>query len=137
MFINPAKTLALLIISIYQYMISPLMSRHCRFYPSCSAYAKEAIESRGFISGSILAIKRLLRCHPWNLGGYDPVTGGMDDKQSVTSYQKSLPQLSACCCDKTTRPLKNSPEYCGSNHSFVDKTTTLPKVYNSTDLMTR
>lgn len=137
MFINPAKTLALLIIRIYQYMISPLMSKHCRFYPSCSAYAKEAIERRGFIGGSVLTIKRLLRCHPWNPGGYDPVLDDMDDKQSVTSNQESRSPLSVCCYDTTAKPLTNSLEYCGSDDSFVDKTTISPKVHNSTDLMTR
>ena len=66
------KTLLLLIKS-YQYLLSPLFSSHCRFYPSCSAYAREAIELHGTIKGLWLTIKRLLRCHPFAAGGLDPV----------------------------------------------------------------
>ena len=66
------KTLLLLIKS-YQYLLSPLFSSHCRFYPSCSAYALEAIELHGTIKGLWLTIKRLLRCHPFAAGGLDPV----------------------------------------------------------------
>lgn len=57
----------------YQYLISPFVGPVCRFYPSCSAYALEAIESHGASKGAWLAIKRLGRCHPWGNSGYDPV----------------------------------------------------------------
>ena len=57
----------------YQVAISPLLGPRCRFYPSCSAYAVEALRVHGPLRGTWLAARRLLRCHPWNLGGIDPV----------------------------------------------------------------
>ena len=57
----------------YRYLVSPLLGNACRFYPSCSVYAKEAIENRGLIVGCWLALKRIIRCQPWCEGGYDPV----------------------------------------------------------------
>ncbi|MCX7951226.1 MAG: membrane protein insertion efficiency factor YidD [Clostridiales bacterium] len=61
------------LIKIYRKYISPLKPPSCRFYPTCSMYAIEAIEKYGAVKGSYLAIKRILRCHPLNKGGYDPV----------------------------------------------------------------
>ena len=63
----------LLIIRIYRYVISPLLGPRCRFYPSCSSYAEEAIKVHGLLKGSLLAVKRIFRCHPFNEGGVDPV----------------------------------------------------------------
>ena len=60
-------------IKVYQYLISPLLGPHCRFYPSCSQYAVEAIERHGILHGGYLAARRLSRCHPWHAGGIDPV----------------------------------------------------------------
>jgi uncharacterized protein len=57
----------------YQLLVSPLLGQRCRFYPSCSAYAVEALRTHGPLRGSWLAVRRLLRCHPWNPGGLDPV----------------------------------------------------------------
>ena len=57
----------------YQLAISPLLGPSCRFYPSCSHYALEAIESHGALHGSWLSAKRICRCHPFNPGGFDPV----------------------------------------------------------------
>jgi putative membrane protein insertion efficiency factor len=57
----------------YQLFISPLLGSRCRFYPSCSAYAIEAIEKKGLIKGFFLAVWRILRCNPLSRGGYDPV----------------------------------------------------------------
>jgi putative membrane protein insertion efficiency factor len=59
----------------YQLAISPLLGPSCRFYPSCSHYAIEAIETHGAVRGSWLTIKRISRCHPWHEGGFDPVPG--------------------------------------------------------------
>jgi uncharacterized protein len=61
------------LIRFYQYAISPLLGRRCRFFPSCSEYAAESINRHGALKGSWLAIRRLGRCHPWHPGGYDPV----------------------------------------------------------------
>lgn len=57
----------------YQKYISPLSGPHCRYVPTCSAYAIEAVEKYGTIKGGFLAAKRILRCHPFAAGGYDPV----------------------------------------------------------------
>lgn len=57
----------------YRLFVSPLLGPRCRFYPSCSAYALEAVETHGAARGSWLAIRRLARCHPWHPGGFDPV----------------------------------------------------------------
>jgi hypothetical protein len=61
------------LIRLYRYFVSPLLGPNCRFYPSCSCYAEEAIEHHGIVRGSYLAARRILRCHPWHPGGYDPV----------------------------------------------------------------
>ncbi|MGK0442523.1 MAG: putative membrane protein insertion efficiency factor [Pseudohongiellaceae bacterium] len=60
-------------IKAYKYCVSPFLGDNCRFYPSCSSYAIQAVEQQGIIKGSWLALRRLLRCHPFNPGGYDPV----------------------------------------------------------------
>jgi uncharacterized protein len=65
-------------IHVYRYTLSPLLGPRCRFYPSCSAYALEAIESHGALRGLWLAITRIGRCHPWHPGGYDPVPARAD-----------------------------------------------------------
>ena len=65
--------LLVLPIRAYQLVLSPLLGPTCRFYPSCSAYAVEAIRVRGPVVGPLLTVRRLARCHPWNPGGLDPV----------------------------------------------------------------
>lgn len=67
------KKLLLILIRIYQYALSPLMGRNCRYYPGCSAYMKTSIERFGAARGIVLGTKRLCRCHPFTRGGYDPV----------------------------------------------------------------
>jgi putative membrane protein insertion efficiency factor len=61
------------LIRVYRLLVSPMLGANCRYYPSCSCYAEEAIEQHGALQGSYLAARRLLRCHPWHAGGYDPV----------------------------------------------------------------
>jgi putative membrane protein insertion efficiency factor len=62
-----------LLIAGYRYAVSPMLGAHCRFHPSCSSYASEALERHGLWRGGRLAVSRLCRCHPWHPGGYDPV----------------------------------------------------------------
>ena len=65
--------LLLALLAVYRYALSPLLGRHCRFEPSCSVYAMQALAKHGSFRGGRLALKRLLRCHPWCDGGYDPI----------------------------------------------------------------
>ena len=67
------KTVIILLIRFYQIFISPMFPPRCRFYPTCSQYALEAVRKKGAIKGSWLALKRILKCHPFHPGGYDPV----------------------------------------------------------------
>lgn len=60
-------------IRVYELTLRPVLGANCRFFPSCSAYAREAIRIHGAAKGTGLAGRRILRCHPWNPGGYDPV----------------------------------------------------------------
>ncbi|AJD29585.1 membrane protein insertion efficiency factor YidD [Clostridium sporogenes] len=67
------KNLLICIIKIYRKYISPLKRPSCRFYPTCSQYSMEAIEKYGALKGTLISIKRIIRCHPFNKGGYDPL----------------------------------------------------------------
>ena len=67
------RAILIALIRGYQLFVSPLLGNHCRFYPSCSQYAREAVEQYGSLRGGWLAIQRLSRCHPWHPGGVDPV----------------------------------------------------------------
>jgi uncharacterized protein len=67
------RRLLILLINAYRYLLSPWLGQNCRFHPTCSCFAREAIELHGSLKGSWLACKRILRCHPWHDGGYDPV----------------------------------------------------------------
>jgi putative membrane protein insertion efficiency factor len=75
------------ILRAYQLLLSPMLGQNCRFYPSCSSYAIEALQTHGAARGSYLAARRVCRCHPWNEGGPDPVPP-KHDKNSSTA---------ACC----------------------------------------
>ncbi|SMB21641.1 putative membrane protein insertion efficiency factor [Sterolibacterium denitrificans] len=61
------------LVRCYRYFISPFLGRSCRFYPSCSEYADEALQRHGAWRGTWLALRRVSRCHPWHPGGFDPV----------------------------------------------------------------
>ncbi|NHZ43263.1 MULTISPECIES: membrane protein insertion efficiency factor YidD [Massilia] len=67
------NTLLVWLLRAYQLMLSPMLGQRCRFYPTCSNYAIEAIRTHGAARGSLLAARRLCRCHPWDDGGFDPV----------------------------------------------------------------
>ncbi len=67
------KTVIILLIRFYQICISPMFPPRCRFYPTCSQYALEAVQKKGAVKGSWMALKRILKCHPFHPGGYDPV----------------------------------------------------------------
>jgi putative membrane protein insertion efficiency factor len=67
------KQLLLGVLRAYQYTLRPLLGANCRFYPSCSDYAREAIDRHGAARGSWLAARRIARCHPYHAGGFDPV----------------------------------------------------------------
>ena len=67
------RWLFVLPIRAYQRLISPFMGQHCKYYPSCSEYAVQAVQRFGILRGLVLAGWRLLRCNPWSDGGYDPV----------------------------------------------------------------
>lgn len=72
-FVSVIRFAATLPIHVYKYCISPFLPRACRYWPTCSSYAVEAISRHGVVRGGWLTLRRLLRCHPWGEGGYDPV----------------------------------------------------------------
>jgi len=78
---GPAARPFVLLITVYQRWISPFLPPSCRFYPSCSAYAVEALTVHGVFRGSWLALRRLLRCGPWHPGGLDPVPPRRPDRR--------------------------------------------------------
>ena len=82
--VRPGAKALLALISVYRYAISPLLPARCRYYPTCSAYAYEAVTRYGAVRGGWLAMKRLGRCHPWGSHGVDPVP--------------DLPTHSSNCC---------------------------------------
>ena len=70
------KRLLITLIDGYRLLLSPFFGAQCRFYPTCSAYAREAIDVHGSVRGTWLAVRRILRCNPWCAGGVDPVPPG-------------------------------------------------------------
>ncbi len=82
------KKLVLSLIRVYQLIISPFLGDNCRFYPSCSKYAIEAMDKHGLIKGGYLTIKRILKCHPWHPGGCDPVPE-LDSTNNPQKHQEN------------------------------------------------
>ncbi|RTZ58335.1 MAG: membrane protein insertion efficiency factor YidD [Gammaproteobacteria bacterium] len=72
------RKLVIRLLRWYKFLVSPIFGNSCRYYPSCSDYAVEAIETHGILIGALKAGKRILRCHPWSAGGYDPVNPGFN-----------------------------------------------------------
>ncbi len=79
--------LMIAIITLYRWTISPLLGNRCRFYPSCSHYAIDALRQHGVLRGGYLSLRRLLRCHPWHAGGYDPVPPACGCHHSLSDSQ--------------------------------------------------
>ena len=67
------RHLFIFMVKLYQWCLSPYIGNHCRFHPTCSSYAIEALNKHGVVKGSYLVVRRLMRCHPWGEGGHDPV----------------------------------------------------------------
>lgn len=70
---NPLQHVLIGLIRAYQLVLSPFIGNQCRFTPTCSWYARDAVERHGAIKGSWMALRRISRCHPWHPGGHDPV----------------------------------------------------------------
>ncbi len=78
------KQLLIFLISVYKTLISPVLPPSCRFYPSCSEYARASIEAHGALKGSYLGARRLLKCHPYHDGGFDPVPPAREKQPNRT-----------------------------------------------------
>ncbi len=72
---TPAASVGIGAVRVYQWTVRPFIGAHCRFWPSCSEYAIDALRLHGALKGSAMATKRILRCNPWHPGGVDPVPG--------------------------------------------------------------
>jgi hypothetical protein len=71
--VKAVRTIAVLPLRLYRLLLSPLLGQRCKYHPSCSSYAEQAVMEYGILRGLVLAGWRLLRCNPWSHGGYDPV----------------------------------------------------------------
>lgn len=72
------------LVRLYRFAVSPWLGANCRYDPTCSSYAIEALQMHGFLKGSWLAAKRIGRCHPWGGSGYDPVPKGQGDNDQTS-----------------------------------------------------
>jgi uncharacterized protein len=75
------------LIRLYQLTLSPVLGAHCRFHPTCSTYFMQALDEHGFWRGCGLGLRRILRCHPWHPGGYDPVPPRRTKDGEETSHE--------------------------------------------------
>jgi len=69
------------LIKVYKFLLSPLLGDTCRYFPTCSDYSIESLQKHGFLKGLLLSLKRILSCHPWGKGGFDPVQKEMKVKK--------------------------------------------------------
>ncbi|MDQ7730165.1 membrane protein insertion efficiency factor YidD [Halomonas sp. SpR8] len=95
-------------IRVYQYTLSPLLGPRCRFWPSCSSYTIEAIQVHGPFKGGWMAVKRIVKCHPGNPGGMDPVPGGRSERLCQEDEQENQQKSERVsppppCCDHHSR----------------------------------
>jgi len=97
------KQLLLLALRGYRFFLSPFIGNQCRFAPTCSVYAMEAIERFGAARGGMLAVRRLARCHPWHAGGWDPVPG---DEGPTAAGAAAVAAARECACqsEAASRP---------------------------------
>nr|WP_298372699.1 membrane protein insertion efficiency factor YidD [uncultured Halomonas sp.] len=101
---NLGRGLSILLIGatrLYQYGISPLLGPRCRFWPTCSHYAIDALQLHGPFKGGWLALKRILKCHPWHAGGVDPVPLSSPSFSSIDCHPHS------CTDDESTKSSDN------------------------------
>jgi len=103
--LSPAGWLLVGLLTVYRRFISPLLGPRCRFYPSCSAYALEAVQVHGALRGSWLAVRRLSRCHPFHAGGIDPVPGTDLEQGSAAADVMSSDGLTPNRREQSTREL--------------------------------
>ena len=82
------RSLLIGIIKLYQYLLSPLFGQNCRFHPTCSQYAVEAINEHGVFKGGYLSMRRILKCHPFNEGGLDPVLKKQDKPLNIDKTER-------------------------------------------------
>jgi uncharacterized protein len=93
------------LLKAWRLLISPLYGNVCRYYPSCSAYALRAVSVHGAVKGSWLTIRRLLRCHPWAPGGYDPVPGTPEFEEEIREQALRSSTMDAGDEQRGTTPL--------------------------------
>jgi putative membrane protein insertion efficiency factor len=93
-----------LLIRIYQLFIAPLLGPRCRFHPSCSHYAAEAITRHGALGGVWLAVRRIARCHPWSEGGFDPVPEKFTLKTLALNLTLTGKAHRSCCHPGASHP---------------------------------
>jgi putative membrane protein insertion efficiency factor len=86
------RNAVIVVLRFYRLAISPFYGDVCRYYPSCSAYALQAVQERGAVNGVILAVRRLARCHPWSLGGVDDVPARSRSTYLVTPFGFVVPR---------------------------------------------
>lgn len=101
--LSPAGWVLVGLLTAYQRLISPLLGPKCRFYPSCSAYALEAVRVHGALRGSWLAVRRLSRCHPFHAGGLDPVPGTEREQGSAAEADREVASAQAVSSDVMSR----------------------------------
>jgi uncharacterized protein len=87
------RALLLFLISGYRRLVSPMLPPACRFYPTCSEYALQAIDEHGPGRGTVLAVKRVCRCHPWSAGGVDPVPPSHIDSRTPGASSVALKEI--------------------------------------------